>query len=79
MDNDLAEVVGEIPLKGHPNHFGELIVFKTTNTKLEFWFGVKEWIRPSGSYTPYELVPHRIITLAGKSREEVIAEIRSGK
>lgn len=79
LDNNLAEVVGEVPLKGHPNHFGELIGFETAHTELEFWFGVKEWIRPSGSYIPHELIPNRIIALSGKSREEVIAEIRGGR
>lgn len=56
LDNKLAEVVGEIPEKGHPNHFGELISFRTPNTKLDFLFGVKEWIRPAGNILPNKLI-----------------------
>lgn len=75
-DNKLATVVGETPENGHPNHFGELIIFKTPNTELEFWFGVKEWIRPAGKIVPNKLVPDRIITLNNKSEEQIIEELR---
>ena len=71
-DNKLATVIGESPEKGHPNHFGELIVFQTPNTKLEFWFGVKEWIRPGGQILPNKLVPDKQINLDGKSEEQII-------
>lgn len=72
LDNKLAEVVGEIPEKGHPNHFGELIDFQTPNTKLNFLFGVKEWIRPAGNVSPNKLIPTKIIDLKDKTEEQII-------
>ncbi|MGI9652046.1 S41 family peptidase [Chryseobacterium sp. RLHN22] len=72
LDNKLAEVVGEIPSKGHPNHFGELISFQTPHTKLDFLFGVKEWIRPAGNLLPNKLIPEKIIDLEDKNEEEII-------
>lgn len=76
LDNKLAEVVGEIPEKGHPNHFGELISFQTPNTKLDFLFGVKEWIRPNGKIEPNKLIPSRIIDLEDKNEEEILKELQ---
>ncbi|MDR2238572.1 MAG: hypothetical protein LBE92_20780 [Chryseobacterium sp.] len=75
LDNKLAEVVGEIPEKGHPNHFGELISFQTPNTKLDFLFGVKEWIRPAGNIQPNKLIPERIIELKDKTEEQIVEEL----
>ncbi len=75
LDNKLAEVVGEIPEKGHPNHFGELISFKTPNTKLEFFFGVKEWIRPAGNIQPNKLIPDRQIELKDKTEEQIVEQL----
>ncbi|SIT22877.1 Peptidase family S41 [Chryseobacterium ureilyticum] len=75
LDNKLAEVVGEIPEKGHPNHFGELIEFQTPNTKLDFRFGVKEWIRPAGNITPNKLIPTKIIDLNDKTEEQIIEQL----
>ncbi|WP_288374702.1 S41 family peptidase [Chryseobacterium culicis] len=75
LDNKLAEVVGEIPDKGHPNHFGELINFQTPNTKLDFTFGVKEWIRPAGSTFPNKLIPTKIIDLNSKNEEQIVEQL----
>lgn len=72
LDNKLATVIGESPSKGHPNHFGELIAFKTPNTQLTFIFGVKEWIRPSGVLENNQLVPDIKINLSGKTKEDII-------
>ncbi len=75
LDNKLAELVGEMPEKGHPNHFGELIDFQTPNTKLDFLFGVKEWIRPAGNIVPNKLIPTKTIHLNNKTREQIIEEL----
>lgn len=75
LDNKLAEVVGEAPERGHPNHFGELISFQTPNTKLDFLFGVKEWIRPAGNISPNKLVPTKILDLKGKTGEQIVEEL----
>lgn len=75
LDNNLGKVVGEIPQKGHPNHFGELVIFQTPNTQLEFWFGVKEWIRPSGSYSPKQLIPEKTIQLSNKNEQQIIEQL----
>ena len=72
LDNNLATVIGETPSKGHPNHFGELIGFTTPNTELNFRFGVKEWIRPSGKTENNKLIPNIIIDLHNKTKEEII-------
>lgn len=75
LDNKLAEVAGEMPEKGHPNHFGELINFQTPNTKLDFRFGVKEWIRPAGNIVPNKLIPTKTIDLNNKTREQIVEEL----
>lgn len=75
LDNKLAEVAGEIPEKGHPNHFGELIKFQTPNTKLDFLFGVKEWIRPAGNLQPNKLIPAKIISVKDKTSEQIVEEL----
>lgn len=74
LDNKLATVVGEVPDRGHPNHFGELIKFTTPNTNLDFYFGVKEWIRPAGKIEPNKLIPDKIITLKNKTKEQIIEQ-----
>lgn len=76
LDNHLATIVGEIPSKGHPNHFGELIQFSTPNTELNFRFGVKEWIRPSGEMENNKLIPNVIIDLNGKTKTEIIKTLK---
>lgn len=75
LDNKLAKVVGEIPKRGHPNHFGEIIKFTTPNTNLDFIFGVKEWIRPAGKIEPNKLIPEKIIKLKDKTKEEIIDQL----
>lgn len=72
LDNKLAKVVGEIPDRGHPNHFGELIKFTTPNTNLDFLFGVKEWIRPAGKIEPNKLIPEKTIILKDRTKEQII-------
>ncbi len=71
-DNKLATLVGEIPTKGHPNHFGEVISFKTPNTQLYFSFSVKEWIRPSGEVENNRLIPDIQIDLKNQTNEQII-------
>ena len=79
LDNNLATLAGEIPSKGHPNHFGELISFNTPNTDLSFRFGVKEWIRPSGEIKNNKLIPNIIIDIENKSEEEIVELLKSTK
>jgi len=69
-DNHLAELVGQIPENGHPNHFGEMYGSKTPNTKLQLQFGVKEWIRPSGARGENYLIPDKTIELSGVERAQ---------
>ncbi|MCW4468198.1 S41 family peptidase [Flavobacterium sp. MFBS3-15] len=76
QDNKLAKLVGETPRKGHPNHFGELVVFSTPNTQLNFAFGVKEWIRPAGKSAFNKLVPDIPFVLNGKTPAQIIAGIK---
>lgn len=75
LDNKLATVVGEVPDRGHPNHFGELIKFTTPNTNLDFYFGVKEWIRPAGKIEPNKLIPDKIIILKNKTKAEIAGQL----
>ena len=75
LDNKLAKVVGESPTKGHPNHFGELMVFKTPNTNLDFLFGVKEWIRPKGNIYPNKLIPNKLIQVKNKTKREIVSQL----
>lgn len=56
-DNHLARLIGETPSHGHPNHFGEMACFKTPHTRLNFCFGVKQFVRPSGNVTDNVLEP----------------------
>lgn len=79
LDNNLATVIGQIPSYGHPNHFGELIFFKTPNTELNFCFSVKEWIRPSGNKENNKLIPEVVLDIKNKSREEIIQFINDIK
>jgi len=76
LDNKLATVIGEVPEWGHPNHFGEVIDFKTPSTQLGFQFSVKEWIRPSGERENNVLVPDIPVVLEGKSQEAIIEAIK---
>lgn len=63
-DNKIVPLVGEVPLEGHPNHFGEMYNTKLPHTKLELRFGVKEWIRPAGRQSENDnvLVPDIILS-----------------
>lgn len=76
-DNNIATLVGEQPIKGHPNHFGELFMSETPNTQLKFFFGVKEWIRPSGEKDNNYLIPDIAISLWKKTPEVIIQEIEN--
>ncbi|RAJ75691.1 C-terminal processing protease CtpA/Prc [Chitinophaga dinghuensis] len=78
-DNKLATLIGETPIQGHPNGFGELIWFKTPNTKLGFMFSVKEWIRPSGETTNNQLVPDISIPVENSTPKQIISRTLSMK
>lgn len=78
-DNNIAKLVGEKPIKGHPNHFGELYMSETPNTKLKFFFGVKEWIRPNGEKENNYLIPDINISLWNKTPEMIIRDIENQK
>jgi hypothetical protein len=56
-DNHIATLIGQTPQNGHPDHFGELYNSELPNTKLQFRFGVKEWIRPAGKLKDNYLRP----------------------
>jgi len=73
-DNHIAELAGEIPANGHPNHFGEMYNTKLPNTKIDLRFGVKEWIRPSGEKGDNKLHPD-ILVDPSVSREELVKEV----
>jgi C-terminal processing protease CtpA/Prc len=60
-DNHIAEIIGQTPQNGHPDHFGELYNSRLPNTKLKYRFGVKEWIRPAGKQSDNYLRPDVII------------------
>lgn len=63
-DNKLAYLIGETPRKGHPNHFGEMIFLKTPCTGVNFGFGVKNFIRPSGEIDNNILEPDMKIDIS---------------
>lgn len=63
-DNRMAKLIGEVPGKGHPNHFGELITFQTPNTNMNFGFGVKRFLRPSGKTRRNILEPDVVVDLS---------------
>ncbi len=56
-DNRIATLIGQTPRNGHPTHFGEIYNAELPNTKLQFRFGVKEWIRPAGKISDNYLRP----------------------
>ena len=78
-DNQLALVAGQVPVNGHPNHFGEMYNTKLPNTKIELRFGVKEWIRPAGKATKdgNQLLPN--LLLNDKEMADVKELIRKAK
>jgi hypothetical protein len=73
-DNHIAELAGEIPANGHPNHFGEMYNTKLPNTKIDLRFGVKEWVRPSGEKGDNKLHPD-ILVDPSQSREKLVKEV----
>lgn len=73
-DNHIAELAGEIPVNGHPNHFGEMYNTKLPNTQIDLRFGVKEWIRPSGEKTDNILRPDITID-PSITREKLVKEV----
>jgi hypothetical protein len=68
-DNHLATIVGEMPVMGHPNGFGELYNTKLPNTKINILFGVKQWIRPSGDVKDNLLMPDLPVKLTDNKAE----------
>ncbi|MBV8255139.1 MAG: hypothetical protein JO154_21230 [Chitinophaga sp.] len=78
-DNKLATLIGETPIKGHPNGFGELIGFRTPHTNLSFIFSVKEWIRPSGDTSINVLIPDIQVPVENKTAQQIIKQMISMK
>ncbi|WP_276482744.1 S41 family peptidase [Paraflavitalea pollutisoli] len=78
-DNQLAPLIGQTPVEGHPNHFGEMYNTKLPHTKLELRFGVKEWIRPAGKQSDKDnvLVPDiQLSSVDMQDMKEVIYRAR---
>lgn len=63
-DNQLARLIGEQPEQGHPNHFGEMVFLQTPALGVEFGFGVKRFIRPSGQLENNVLEPDKKVDLS---------------
>ncbi|RZK30446.1 MAG: hypothetical protein EOO61_19255 [Hymenobacter sp.] len=63
-DNHMATLIGQTPVNGHPNGFGEMYYTNLPNTKVFVRFGVKEWIRPAGKTGENILRPDIILTQA---------------
>jgi C-terminal processing protease CtpA/Prc len=68
-DNRLATIVGETPVLGHPNGFGELYNTMLPNSKINLLFGVKRWIRPSGNLNDNLLRPDIAVKLTDDKKE----------
>ncbi len=77
LDNNIAAVVGEVPEKGHPNHFGEILKFEMPNSKFIFVLSCKEWIRPNQNAKENRLIPNIEITVEGKTEEEIVRQLKS--
>ena len=77
LDNAIATIVGEVPEKGHPSHFGEILKFEMPNSKFVFILSCKEWIRPNQYAKENLLIPNMEITVEGKSQEEIVRQLKS--
>lgn len=78
-DNHIAQLAGQIPSNGHPNHYGELYNTKLPNTQIDLRFGVKEWIRPSGEKRDNHLYPDITVDPSVDKAELVKEVIRLSK
>ncbi len=56
-DNNIAPLMGQTPVNGHPTSFGEMFYTNLPHTQLLVRFGVKEHIRPAGKTPDNNLPP----------------------
>jgi hypothetical protein len=75
-DNKIATLIGETLTNAHPNHFGELIAFKTPNTELDFQFSTSSAVRPDET-KPNQLIPDLEIDLTNKKIEDIISFVEN--
>jgi C-terminal processing protease CtpA/Prc len=61
-DNHIAQLIGQTPLNGHPDGFGEMYYTKLPYTQVFVRFGVKEYIRPAGKQADNTLRPDVALT-----------------
>lgn len=76
-DNHITKLVGQTPVNGHPNGFGEMYYTNLPHTQIFVRFGVKEHIRPAGKLADNELTPDVILTDAQMNNVvELIKQIK---
>ncbi|MBD1394627.1 hypothetical protein IDJ76_16080 [Mucilaginibacter sp. ZB1P21] len=61
-DNHIAKLIGQTPVNGHPNGFGEMYYTNLPHTQIFVRFGVKEHIRPAGKISDNNLRPDVALT-----------------
>jgi hypothetical protein len=61
-DNHIAKLIGQTPVNGHPNGFGEMYYTNLPHTQVFVRFGVKQHIRPAGNIGDTNLTPDIILT-----------------
>ncbi|MGE9313286.1 S41 family peptidase [Niabella sp. CJ426] len=61
-DNNIAPLMGQTPVNGHPTSFGEMFYTNLPHTQLFVRFGVKEHIRPAGKTPDNNLHPDLPLT-----------------
>jgi C-terminal processing protease CtpA/Prc len=61
-DNRMAKLIGQTPVNGHPNGFGEMYYTNLPHTQIFVRFGVKEHIRPAGKLVDNQLKPDVMLT-----------------
>ncbi len=75
-DNQIAPIIGQTSLNGHPTGLGEQFYTKLPNTKIFVRLSVKEFIRPAGKAEDNVLHPDVILTDAQLSSvNEIIKNI----
>lgn len=71
-DNHIAVLIGQTPVNGHPNGFGEMYYTNLPHTQIFVRFGVKEYIRPAGKKGNNELAPDMPLTDAQMSNIKMV-------
>ena len=64
LDNNLAEVIGEIP-GNMPASYGDILAFQTPNARLIFTISFKYFDRIDGTKAELPLIPHYEVEAAG--------------